>query len=139
MDTVADLMVKDVLTVDPSDTIGEAAEKMNAANVGAVVVVEDFVRIVGIVTERDLLRAVAARARAAEARVRQWMTPDPVTIEPDVDDRRGGADHVREQLPPPAGGQGRARRSGSSASGCSPAGPSTARRVRRTARLGSLP
>src|SRR5436305_13087135 len=77
-------MVKDVLTVEPSDTIGEAAEKMNAANVGAVVVMEDMVRIVGIVTERDLTRAVAARARAAEARVRQWMTPDPVTIEPDV-------------------------------------------------------
>jgi len=84
VDTVADLMVKDVLTVAPSDTIGEAAEKMNAANVGAVVVVEDFVRIVGIVTERDLLRAVASRARAAEARVRQWMTPDPVTIGPEL-------------------------------------------------------
>src|SRR2546422_1175568 len=82
MPSVADLMVKDVLTVEPSDTIGEAAEKMNAANVGAVVVVEDMVRIVGIVTERDLLRAVAARARAAEARVRPGMTPDPVTIEP---------------------------------------------------------
>jgi CBS domain-containing protein len=82
--TVADLMVKDVLTVEPSDTIGEAAEKMNAANVGAVVVVEDMVRIVGIVTERDLTRAVAARARAAEARCRQWMTPDPVTIEPET-------------------------------------------------------
>ena len=41
-------------------------------------------RIVGIVTERDLLRAVASRARAAEARVRQWMTPDPVTIEPET-------------------------------------------------------
>ena len=81
---MAYVMVRDVLTVDPSDTIGEAAEKMNAANVGAVVVVEDFARIVGIVTERDLLRAVAARARAAEARVRQWMTPDPVTIEPDL-------------------------------------------------------
>jgi CBS domain-containing protein len=84
VDTVADVMVRDVLTVAPSDTIGEAAEKMNAANVGAVVVVEDFVRIVGIVTERDLLRAVAARARAAEARVRQWMTPDPVTIGPEL-------------------------------------------------------
>jgi CBS domain-containing protein len=83
-ETVADLMVKDVLTVEPSDTIGEAAEKMNDANVGAVVVVEDMVRIVGIVTERDLMRAVAARARAAEARVRHWMTPDPVTIEPDT-------------------------------------------------------
>ena len=80
--TVADLMIKDVLTVEPHDTIGEAAEKMNEANVGALVVVEDMVRIVGIVTERDLLRAVAARARAAEARVRQWMTPDPVTIDP---------------------------------------------------------
>jgi CBS domain-containing protein len=84
MTIVADLMVRDVLSVEPSDTIGEAAEKMNAANVGAVVVMEDMVRIVGIVTERDLLRAVAARARAAEARVRQWMTPDPVTIDPDT-------------------------------------------------------
>jgi CBS domain-containing protein len=84
MATVADLMVKDVLTVEPSDTIGEAAEKMNEANVGAVVVVEDMVRIVGIVTERDLMRAVASRARAAEARVRQWMTESPLTIEPDT-------------------------------------------------------
>jgi CBS domain-containing protein len=82
--TVADLMVRNVLTVEPSDTIGEAAEKMDVANVGAVVVVEDMVRIIGIVTERDLMRAVAARARAAEARVRQWMTPNPVTIEPDT-------------------------------------------------------
>ena len=84
MTTVEELMTKDVLTVEPSDTIGEAAEKMHDANVGAVVVVEDFARIVGIVTERDLLRAVAQRARAAEARVRQWMTPDPLTIEPET-------------------------------------------------------
>ena len=84
MATVADVMVKDVLTVEPTSSIGEAAEKMNAAKVGAVVVVEDFVRIVGIITERDLLRAVAQRARAAEARVRQWMTPDPLTIEPET-------------------------------------------------------
>ncbi len=41
-------------------------------------------RIVGIVTERDLLRAVAQRARAAEARVRQWMTADPLTIDPET-------------------------------------------------------
>ena len=77
-------MTKDVLTVDPSDTIGEAAEKMVAGGVGAVVVVEDFVRIVGIVTERDLTRAVAARARAAEARVRQWMTGDVVVVGPET-------------------------------------------------------
>ncbi len=84
MATVADVMNKDVLTVEPTASIGEAAEKMNAAGVGAIVVVEDFVRIVGIVTERDILRAVANRARAAEAKVRQWMTDDPVTIEPEM-------------------------------------------------------
>jgi CBS domain-containing protein len=83
--TVAELMTKDVLTVEPSDTIGEAAEKMYAANVGAVVVVEDMVRIVGIITERDVLRAVAQRARAAEARVRQWMTENPLTIAPETE------------------------------------------------------
>src|ERR1700749_3114270 len=83
--TVAALMVKEALTVEPSATIGEAAEKMHAANVGAVVVVEDMVRIVGIVTERDLMRAVAQRVRAAEARVRQWMTESVVTIEPDTE------------------------------------------------------
>jgi CBS domain-containing protein len=84
MTTVGDAMTKDVLTVDATASIGEAAEKMQEANVGAVIVVEDFVRIVGIITERDLMRAVAQRARAAEARVRQWMTEDPVTIDPEL-------------------------------------------------------
>jgi len=84
MATVGEIMVKDVLTVDPSASIGEAAEKMVAAGVGAVVVTEDFARIVGICTERDILHAVAQRARAAEARVRQWMTDSVVTIEPET-------------------------------------------------------
>jgi CBS domain-containing protein len=84
VDTVASVMTRDVLTVEPSDTIGEAAEKMTASDVGAVVVLEHMARIVGIVTERDLLRAVASRARAAEARVRQWMTSDVMTIGPDT-------------------------------------------------------
>src|SRR5262249_9437238 len=85
MATIAEVMNKSVVTVDPTASIGEAAEKMIAAGVGAVVVMEDMVRIVGIVTERDLMRAVAQRARAAEARVRQWMTESVVTIEPDTE------------------------------------------------------
>ena len=84
MATVAEVMNANVLTVDPSASIGEAAEKMMDAGVGAVVVMEDMARIVGIVTERDILRAVAQRARAAEARVRQWMTESVVTIEPET-------------------------------------------------------
>jgi CBS domain-containing protein len=88
MTTVADVMNTNVLTVEPAASIGEAAEKMIEAGVGAVVVMEDMVRLVGIVTERDLMRAAAQRARAAEARVRQWMTESVITIEPEttVDD-----------------------------------------------------
>ena len=85
MATVAEVMNTSVLTVDPTASIGEAAEKMIEAGVGAVVVMEDMARIVGIVTERDLMRAVAQRARAAEARVRQWMTESVVTIEPETE------------------------------------------------------
>ena len=85
MATVAEVMNRNVLAVDPTASIGEAAEKMIEAGVGAVVVMEDMARIVGIITERDLMRAVAQRARAAEARVRQWMTESVVTIEPDTE------------------------------------------------------
>jgi CBS domain-containing protein len=84
MATVAEVMTRDVLSVDPTATIGEAAEKMMDAGVGAVIVMEDTVRLVGIVTERDILRAVAQRARAAEARVRQWMTESVITIDPET-------------------------------------------------------
>jgi CBS domain-containing protein len=77
--SVGDLMTREVLTVEPSDTIGEAAEKMIEHAVGAVVV-SDFGSIIGILTERDVLRAVAHRTHSAEARVRQWMTPDVVTV-----------------------------------------------------------
>src|SRR2546430_12891147 len=82
MATVAEVMNRNVLTVEPAASIGEAAEKMVDAGVGAVVVMEDMVRMVGIVTERDILGAVAQRAPAAEARVRQWMTERVLTIEP---------------------------------------------------------
>ena len=84
MATVAEIMTRDVLAVDPTASIGEAAEKMMDGGVGAVVVMEDMVRLVGIVTERDILRAVAQRARAAEARVRQWMTESVITIDPET-------------------------------------------------------
>lgn len=83
MSTVADVMTREVVTVDPADTIGEAAEKMIDKAIGAVVV-SDFGSTIGILTERDILRAVAYRTHSAEARVRQWMTPDVVTVEPSM-------------------------------------------------------
>ena len=56
---------------------------MSAQNVGAVVV-KDFGRLIGVLTERDMLRAMAARVHTSDARVRQWMTENPVTAPPDM-------------------------------------------------------
>ena len=81
MSTVADLMTTDVLTVAPEDTIGETAQKMVELGVSSAVV-SDYGRLIGILTERDLTRAVAGRTHSSEARVREWMTPDPVTLPP---------------------------------------------------------
>ena len=79
MATLGEVMTKDVLSVAPEDTIGEAAQKMTDQGVGAVVV-SDFGRMIGIFTERDLMRAVAGRVHSSEARVREWMTAEPVTV-----------------------------------------------------------
>jgi CBS domain-containing protein len=84
MGTLADIVKPDFLTVAPEDTLGEVAEKMTRKNVGAVIV-KDFGRLIGILTERDMLRAMAARVHTSDARVRQFMTEDPITVAPDMD------------------------------------------------------
>src|SRR5438552_8724683 len=71
-------MTRDVLAVAPEGTLGEAAQKMVERGVGSAVVI-DFGRLIGILTERDLLRAVAARTHSSEARVREWKTTEPMT------------------------------------------------------------
>ncbi len=84
MSTLGELMTRDVLTVAPEDTIGEVAEKMVSLGVGSAVVA-DYGRLIGILTERDLMKAVAGRVHTSEARVREWMTPEPITASPDMD------------------------------------------------------
>ena len=84
MPTLADIMRPEVIEVAPEDTLGEVAERMTALNIGAAAV-KDFGRLIGIITERDLLKAMAERVHTSEARVRQWMTEDPITAASDTD------------------------------------------------------
>jgi CBS domain-containing protein len=81
--TLRDLMTRDVLAVAPEDTLGETATKMVDRGVGSVVV-SDFGRLIGILTERDMLRAMADRSHPSQARVREWMTTEPVTATGDM-------------------------------------------------------
>ena len=83
MGTLGEIVKPTFIAVAPEDTLGEVAERMRAQNVGAVVV-KDFGRLIRILSERDMLRAMAARVHTSEARVRQWMTPDPITATPET-------------------------------------------------------
>ena len=79
MPVIANHMSRELLTASPDEPIAEAAKHMVARGVGAVLVMEGD-RLEGILTERDILKAVA-RGVAETARVRDWMTSDPETVE----------------------------------------------------------
>ena len=74
-------MATDLLTVEPDARLSDAARRMAQRGVGAVLVLEGE-GLAGILTERDLLKAVAA-GFTNEARVSEWMTRQPETVEPD--------------------------------------------------------
>jgi CBS domain-containing protein len=74
-------MSRDLLTVEATLPLAEVAARMVDRQVGAVLVLERD-RLAGILTERDVLRAVARGIRD-DAVVRDWMTTDPETIAPD--------------------------------------------------------
>jgi CBS domain-containing protein len=74
-------MSRDLLTVEPGDRLGEVAQRRVARDVGAVLVMEGEA-LSGILTERDVLRAVAAGIQD-DTLVSDWMTRDPETMSPD--------------------------------------------------------
>jgi CBS domain-containing protein len=76
---VSEHMSQDLLTVSAGDRLGEAAKRMVARGVGAVLVMEGD-RLEGILTERDLMRAVAT-GYSDDARVGDWMTRQPETVD----------------------------------------------------------
>jgi sulfide:quinone oxidoreductase len=78
-ETVGDVMSPDPLVVAPEDTLGEVAEQMRSRDLGSALVAE-YGRLVGILTSRDMLRALAGRVHSSDARVRQWMTTEPIAV-----------------------------------------------------------
>lgn len=82
--TLRDFLSGDeVLTIEPSASLGTAARKMRDRNVGCIVVVDQAGAVTGIFTERDLLRAVADGREPDTSEVAAHMTSDPITLPPD--------------------------------------------------------
>lgn len=65
--------------VGPGTTLAEAARGMRERDAGSVLVVEGE-RLVGILTARDVLRAVAHGVGPGDAVVGRWMTASPITV-----------------------------------------------------------
>jgi CBS domain-containing protein len=80
-----DVMTKEPSTLGPQATLGEAATLMRQEDCGSIPIV-DGGRLVGIVTDRDIVvRAIAAGKDARSTHVSEVMSADPVTIAPDTD------------------------------------------------------
>lgn len=81
--TAGDVMARRFVTAEPEDTLGELAEHLAAADAGSALVVE-YGRLTGILTSRDIVRAVAGRVHPSEGTVREWMSEAPATAPPDL-------------------------------------------------------
>ena len=80
---IKDVMVQDVITINPSASLAEAAQLMRQANVGILPVVEEG-QVCGVITDRDLVvRAIAVGADLASTPVGECATGDPVVAHPD--------------------------------------------------------
>ena len=87
MTTVGDVMSRNLLTMEQETTLVEAAAAMTARRVGAALIVAGD-RLTGILTERDVLRAVASGDVAGK--VANWMTRGPETIDADESTQQAG-------------------------------------------------
>ena len=73
-----------VFSVTPGTTVAEVAKQLSVRRIGSVLVLSDQSEVAGIVSERDLVRALATHgAKAMELEARQIMTRDVVTCHPD--------------------------------------------------------
>lgn len=80
---ISDLMVKDVITVDPDETVFGAANKMKETGVSSLVVTRNK-KVLGIITRSDFIDRVVAEAKDPKStKVSEIMTKNVQVITPD--------------------------------------------------------
>ena len=80
-ETVSRLHPTQAWLVQAAQPVADAVKLMREKKVGCVLVCEQR-RIVGIFTERDLLRRVLSQGKPLDTPMSECMTPDPVTVNP---------------------------------------------------------
>ena len=82
--TVADVMRPAATTVETHAHLAAAAYLMNHADQSALVVVDEADRPIALITEADLLRAVAHGADTGRERISDWMDREPQKVSADT-------------------------------------------------------
>lgn len=98
---VQDLMTSNVSFVQASDTVQKAAQLMESVNVGSVPVCENQ-RVVGIITDRDIVLKAIAKGRDFNTKVSDCMSSQVVTVTKDTDAHEAAdlmAQHQIRRLP----------------------------------------
>ena len=96
---IRDVMTRDVIRIDPEESVSVAARTLTHYNIGALPVCGGDGRICGVVTDRDLVtRCVASGRDPGRTQVREVMTGRVISVQPDAD--AGAAAHLmgREQI-----------------------------------------
>jgi len=81
---VESLCSNDLITAEVTDTLVEAAQKMARNHVGALAVLDEGT-LVGVLSEADLVKAVAEEASLEVTAVDEYMTEDAITVVPGDD------------------------------------------------------
>jgi CBS domain-containing protein len=84
MKLLRDIAIRHLLTVDPASSLRRAAEVMSDCGVGCAIAIEKE-KVAGIITERDILHAVAHEQNVDETTVADVMTRDVVSGSPGWD------------------------------------------------------
>ena len=79
---VSDIMKTSVVSINSSMTVKDAAEMMNDAEVGGIVVMENNIAT-GIITERDIVRRIVAKNKEYSTKLKDVMSTPLITISPD--------------------------------------------------------
>ena len=80
---VNELMAGPIDSCGPEATLAQVARRMADDDIGSVCVTQDD-GLIGIVTERDIVRAVAEERQPSHTPVSELMTPNPDSLEPDI-------------------------------------------------------
>jgi len=75
----------DVITVRPDQSLREAVDLLAEHNIGALIVVDEPGRPIGIISERDIIREAARTETLLGQPVRRVMTKDLITASPEDD------------------------------------------------------